>query len=829
MSRLASGLVILVLACGDGATEPPAPPPDPPRPTTITVSPATAELNALGATEQLTAQVRDQNGQAITGASVSWASSRAAVATVSAAGLVTAADNGTATITATAGEASGTARVTVMQSVTSVELSPSADTVALGDTLRLGVEAFDSNGRFVAGAVLAWSSSDGSVAAVDTTGLVRGIREGTATITATSDSAQGTAEITVTNPDRAVLAAIYQATGGANWTNSDNWLTGAPLDEWYGVETDEIGRVTDLSLSSNALAGPLPREIGALGKLTELALPNNRLTGAIPAEFGMLTRLEGTDLSDNRLTGPIPSELGNLAGVGILWLSGNQLNGPVPPELGNLSNLWALNLADNELTGSLPTSFLQLRLDHFDYGDNGGLCAPGSSVFVTWLQEIESRNADSHSGPWPRCNDADLAVLQSLYEAMGGTEWTNSDGWLGDGAVEKWHGLASDSLGHVTTLDLNNNGLSGEVPALLNELNSLMVLRINGNDLSGRLPLALTVLSLSEFHYADTEICTPANGSFREWLKTIASHEGTGVECGFAFVSLEVAEAAPLTSVGQTLELSVTGVQDDGTRQSVDNALIEWQSSDPAVATVSEGVVTAVRGGNTTITASYEKHTVESVVSVWISTQRELSVRVLYVVPSDRKFRDEYSRGISDGIVDIQGWYRQQLDGLTFDVYSVVPERCHLRRDEDYYSRGNVWEKVLRDVQSCAPVSDGGSRFRWVLYVDVEESCDEPHELGRGGDGVTMMPSNDLAGLSNPGPYTYCDEGPWMGTLGRWRGGTAHELAHTLSVPHPPGCEEGLPTCDREALMWLGYGDYPDTYFRDDEKAILRRSAFIKR
>ena len=215
--------------------------------------------------------------------------------------------------------------------------------------------------------------------------------------------------------------------------------------------------------------------------------------------------------------------------------------------------------------------------------------------------------------------------------------------------------------------------------------------------------------------------------------------------------------------------------------------------------------------------------------TVQISTLREGSVRVLYVAPADREFRDDYSDGISRAIVDVQGWYRRQLDGLTFDIYSVRPEQCHLPRGEDYYSHGDVWEKVLTDVQSCAPVQGGTSRFIWALYVDAEERCGEPHELGRGLDGLAMMGSGDLEGLSNPGPYSACDGGPWEGTLGRWMGGTAHELAHTFLVPHPPGCDEGLPTCDTDALMHNGYESYPNTYFRDDEKAILRRAPFIKR
>lgn len=48
--------------------------------------------------------------------------------------------------------------------------------------------------------------------------------------------------------DRAALVALYNATGGDNWTNSDNWLSDAPIGEWYGVTTDNNGRVISLNL-----------------------------------------------------------------------------------------------------------------------------------------------------------------------------------------------------------------------------------------------------------------------------------------------------------------------------------------------------------------------------------------------------------------------------------------------------------------------------------------------------------------------------------------------------------------------------------------------------
>ena len=244
--RFGAAVVLAVLpwavGCGDGGTEPLSP--DPPRATTLTVTPATAERTARGATVQLTAEVRDQSGNVMSGATVSWSSSAPAVATVDGSGLVTAAGNGTATITATAGSASGTAAVTVAQAPNSVAVLPAEATIAaLGETLRLVAEAFDENNHTIEGAEFTWSSSDDEVAAVDGSGLVTTVGHGTATITATAGSASGSTTVTVVeNRDRAALVALYEATEGPNWVNSENWLTDAPLGDWYGVDTDGSGR-----------------------------------------------------------------------------------------------------------------------------------------------------------------------------------------------------------------------------------------------------------------------------------------------------------------------------------------------------------------------------------------------------------------------------------------------------------------------------------------------------------------------------------------------------------------------------------------------------------
>ena len=352
-------------ACGGDPMTPATP--DPPVPTTVAIAPASAALHSIGDSVRMIATLNDQYGQGMANVTVTWHSSDTAVATVTE-GLVTAVDNGSATVTAAAGEAMGEAMVTVMQSAASIILAPAAGSVTLADTLRLSVEARDQNGHSVFGANFRWSSSDGSVATVDSSGLVHGVAEGVATISATAASARGTAQITVSSPDRAALRALSEATDGPNWANSENWLTDAPLRDWHGVSTIR-DRVTYLNLGGNGLGGAIPSELGDLIGLRNLRLDDNQLTGPIPPELGRLSHLSILDLSYNALTGPIPPELGD-TNLEILILQVNELSGPIPVELGKLTRLRWLWLGNNALTGPIPPELGDTSLDLLDLGPN---------------------------------------------------------------------------------------------------------------------------------------------------------------------------------------------------------------------------------------------------------------------------------------------------------------------------------------------------------------------------------------------------------------------------------------------------------------------------
>lgn len=147
-------LVLLGAAAAVGLSCGKATQPDPLVPTTVSLDQTQVAFDALTATAQLTATVLDQNGQAMSGQSVTWSTNAPGVASVSSAGLVTAVGNGTATVTATAGNASGTAAVSVTQVVTSLEKvsgDTQTGTVATPLPQPLVVLAKDRLGRNVAG------------------------------------------------------------------------------------------------------------------------------------------------------------------------------------------------------------------------------------------------------------------------------------------------------------------------------------------------------------------------------------------------------------------------------------------------------------------------------------------------------------------------------------------------------------------------------------------------------------------------------------------------------------------------------------------------------
>ena len=117
----------------------------------------------------------------LTDKTVTWKSSNTKIATVSSTGKVTGVKAGTANITCTS-KATGL-KATCTVTVGYVKLEKTEVVVEKGKTLTLKATVYPS---LLSDKTVTWKSSDTKIATVSTAGKVKGVKAGTATITATS-------------------------------------------------------------------------------------------------------------------------------------------------------------------------------------------------------------------------------------------------------------------------------------------------------------------------------------------------------------------------------------------------------------------------------------------------------------------------------------------------------------------------------------------------------------------------------------------------------------------------------------------------------------------
>ncbi len=604
LTRLA--LLVPVLACGGTRPADPEPAdPEPPAPlvaTRLVVLPATVMLFALGDEALLSARVLDRQDNVLGGERVSWSTDDPSVAAVDGTGVVTAVDNGSATVTAASGSLEGTAAVTVMQQAVRVEAPSAPDTLRrYGDTVRVAVRAFDANGHPAPVGALEWTTSDSSVAAVDGTGLVTAAGNGSATISAVAGQDTAAVEVAVYDregEDREVLLALRRAIGPRRLERR-GWDPSKSISTWWGVTTEEEGRATrvvELSLPDEELGGALPRELGRLRSLRVLHLQENSIRGVVPREVGMLPHLESLrldrtlveglegpfpslrvlnlaetrigssfllghlpnlrslDLSGNDLlffpgnvfemrdlevlhlnwhwfTGQIPPELANLENLRVLGLTGSYLpirnmyrgmDSTIPPELGKLANLEELYLGRNRLRGTIPPELgdlANLRVLNLAYsaaprrGDPAGLEGPIPPELGNLANLEELRLSENRlTGPIP----PELGNLSNLKEL-----WLNSNQLTGPVLPELGR------LVKLERLELNHTELSGPFPEAFGDLTRLEVLMLGSTRMSGPLPRAATRMTALRTLSLVPTLCVPRDSTFDAWVEGIMWFTGT--------------------------------------------------------------------------------------------------------------------------------------------------------------------------------------------------------------------------------------------------------------------------------------------------------------
>lgn len=300
------------------------------------------------------------------------------------------------------------------------------------------------------------------------------------------DSAEG---------DRQALEDLYRATNGDQWTYNTSWLDGNSPDRWFGVRTDQNGRVLRLDLYKNNLQGSLPESIGNLTRLRYINIKQNELTGEIPVSLGNLTQLEWLILSGveqkepnnltdtypgkqneatNSFSGSIPN-ISNLDKLQILEIA-NQPNfedTPLPEGLGNLTDLWFLSLQRNLHTGDIPESFRNLQKMRHLHLHSNKLSGELPDIFDTWKQARYIRlGGNEFTGNIPpsmgkMTNLRLLVIAENKFSGPFPEKFTDG------------------SIPNINTLAFQWNNLSGPLPEV--KVN-LTVLTVDGNDLSGSVP-----------------------------------------------------------------------------------------------------------------------------------------------------------------------------------------------------------------------------------------------------------------------------------------------------------------------------------------------------
>jgi len=311
----------------------------------IVVNPPTSTL-ALNAQLPLQALVRNEAGELVPDATVTWTVENPAIASVSTAGVVTALALGTTQVAANARGKSGLASITVAKTaVSSVVLLPDRVSTSIGTSTRLTATAYDAGQNVLPDRGFVWTTSDASVATVDN-GLVTTKAQGTATITATAEGKSdatvftvlpgAVASVSITPTTITMVAGDKQTLVATAKDASGTVLTGRTVT-WASANTQAVtvssnGEITAQNPGSAHITATIDGVSGAADVTVTRAPVQSVTVGAATLMVGQKTTLvatvrdtRGVVVTDRTVTWSMPanafasinSTTGEVTGLGV--------------------------------------------------------------------------------------------------------------------------------------------------------------------------------------------------------------------------------------------------------------------------------------------------------------------------------------------------------------------------------------------------------------------------------------------------------------------------------------------------------------------------------
>ncbi|AAG34245.1 Receptor-like protein 6 [Arabidopsis thaliana] len=259
-----------------------------------------------------------------------------------------------------------------------------------------------------------------------------------------------------------------------------------------------LKHLTSLKLQQSAFSGRIPSSLRSLSHLSNLVLSENNFVGEIPSSVSNLKQLTLFDVSDNNLNGNFPSSLLNLNQLRYIDICSNHFTGFLPPTISQLSNLEFFSACDNSFTGSIPSSLFNisslttLGLSYNQLNDTTNI------KNISLLHNLQRLLLDNNNF---KASQVDLDVFLSLKRlvslALSGiplsttnitsdSEFSSHLEYLelsGCNIIEFPEFIRNQR--NLSSIDLSNNNIKGQVPNWLWRLPELSTVDLSNNSLIG--------------------------------------------------------------------------------------------------------------------------------------------------------------------------------------------------------------------------------------------------------------------------------------------------------------------------------------------------------
>ena len=637
---------------------------------TVNVAPGAATVVA-GGTQQYTATTLDSNGNGLTGRSVTWTSDNAAVATVNASGLVTAVGVGTTTIRATSEGITGTATITVTPPpVASVDVTPPTASIVVGATQQLTATPKDANGNALTGRAVTWSTSDATVATVDTNGLVTGIAVGTATITATSEGVNGTSVVTVNSVPVATVDLTPAAATVVEGKTTQ--LTATPRDAGNNALT---GRTVTWT-TSNAAAATVST--------------SGLVTGVAPGTATITATVEGKSATSTITVTQAPVNTVEVApsSASVVEFQTQQLTATTKDADGVvLTGRTVTWTTSNPAVATVSTSGLVTAV------------APGTAT-ITATSEGKTGTSTITVTAAPVASvtvapstasivvAATQQLTATLKDGSGNTLTGRTVTWSSDAAgvaSVDTNGLVTGVAAGTATITATSSGVTGTatITVTVAPVNSVTVTPSTATkqiaetqqftaelkDASNNVLTGRTVTwSSSNTGVATIDAGTGLATAVAAGTTTItATSEGVSgtatltVSSGVAVASVTVSPDALVINMSAGAQ-TLTATTKDAGNNTLTGRTVTWSSSNTGVATVNSttGAVTPVSAGDATITATSEG--VSGTAKIYVTPSNAAGFQIHLVYVNDVSAQD---RAVFDAAA------AQWQSAITNDLYNV--------------------------------------------------------------------------------------------------------------------------------------------------------------